>query len=191
MRFIPCHEIYGACSRSEAVVFWCSGPKVRVFCLFACVQRVLLSAALYARARLLRGIFLCFVRASETSPTDCLALAAARRRPGTGGRAAGTLPGTTPAVPRRPRAARRTRQRPRLCARCQMSLEMPLRWRTDAPKGASYILALGEGPTASHRRSEEARGVLARAARQKPPGRFPGQGRAERMPTPKAPAAGA
>lgn len=54
VRFIPCHEIYGACSRSEAVVFWCSGPKVRVFCLFACVQRFLLSAALYARARLLR-----------------------------------------------------------------------------------------------------------------------------------------
>lgn len=58
-------------------------------------------------------------------------------------------------------------------------------------KGCIVYLALGEGPTASHRRSEEARGVLARAARQKPPGRFPGQGRAERMPTPKAPAAGA
>ena len=176
VRFIPCHEIYGACSRSEAVVFWCSGPKVRVFCLFACVQRFLLSAALYARARLLR----------RTASLWRLRVAA----PGLGAEPPGRFPG------QRPQSHDGHAQRGEPDSARVYAPAVKCRWKclsdgAQTRQRVHRISSLGEGPTASHRRSEEARGVLARAARQKPPGRFPGQGRAKRMPTPKAPAAGA
>lgn len=169
------------------------------------VQRA--EGARFLLVRVCAAVFVvcCFVRAGETSPGE-FSLFCTRERDFSDG-----LPrsGGCASPPRdwgqsRRDASRDNARSPTTATRSEANPTAPASMRPLSnvagnasqmahrrAKGCIVYLALGEGPTASHRRSEEARGVLARAARQKPPGRFPGQGRAERMPTPKAPAAGA
>ena len=112
--------------------------------------------------------------------------AAARRRPGTEGQSPVTLPGTTPAVPRRPRAARRIPTLPRPCAPSYTRREMPLRGRTGAPTLAAIHISRGRVNFLAQASWKRLR-AMRRGRRGKAPGRFPGQRRARRTPTPQAP----
>jgi len=172
-------SFFGAAGR-RCAFFACSRVCSGFCCLLLCTRRRDFSggffSVLYARARLLR----------RTASLWRLRVAA----PGLGAEPPGRFPG------QRPQSHDGHAQRGEPDSARVYAPAVKCRWKclsdgAQTRQRVHRISSLGEGPTASHRRSEEARGVLARAARQKPPGRFPGQGRAERMPTPKAPAAGA
>ena len=111
---------------------------------------------------------------------------AARRRPGTEGQSPVTLPGTTPAIPGRPRAARRIPTLPRPCAPGRTSRKTPPGGRTGAPTLAAIHRPRSRASRLAQASRERLR-AMRRGRRGKAPGRFPGQRRAKRTPTPQAP----
>ena len=99
--------------------------------------------------------------------------AAARRRPGTEGQSPVTLPGTTPAVPGRPRAARRIPTLPRPCAPGRTSRKTPPGGRTAAPTLAAIRWPRGRASRLAQASRERLR-AMRRGRRGKSPGTLPG-----------------
>ena len=99
--------------------------------------------------------------------------AAARRRPGTEGQSPVTLPGTTPAIPGRPRAARRIPTLPRPCAPGRTSRKTPLGGRTGAPTLAAIRRPRGRASRLAQASWERLR-AMRRGRRGKSPVTLPG-----------------
>ena len=110
------------------------------------------------------------VRAARTRPSP--PPRAARRRPGTEGQSPVTLPGTTPAIPGRPRAARRIPTLPRPCAPGRTSRKTPPGGRTAAPTLAAIHRPRGRASRLAQASRERLR-AMRRGRRGKSPVTLP------------------